>query len=74
MDREYVYIDDCNITSIAYDEDTQVALVEFGILGRFGRFDIPNNIHKEVMAARSKSNYLGYYIKSYYTERKVENE
>ncbi len=55
-----------NIASIGYDEATQTLEVEFLNNSVYQYFNVPPNIHDELMAAPSHGVYLNANVKNHY--------
>lgn len=63
-----------NITAIGYDADKQVLRVNFKSGGRYEYHGISPALHKSLMAAQSKGNYLHWYIRDRFTTRKLQKD
>ncbi len=60
-----------NIASIGYDTDSQTLEIEFLNGGVYQYFDVPQNVHDELMGASSHGQYLAQNIKGHYRYSKV---
>ena len=69
MNRESVESSDLN--SVGYDPSTKTLEIEFHSGGIYQYFDVPENIHSELMSAPSKGKYFHKFIKNVYRYQKV---
>ena len=58
-----------NVASIGYDEEAQTLEVEFLNGSVYQYYNVPNNMHDEIMRASSKGRFLNTYIKNAYPFR-----
>ena len=60
-----------NVSSIGYDANTQTLEVEF-LSGRvYQYYGVSDHMHEQMMQARSKGQFLNYYIKNSYPYSRV---
>jgi len=69
MDR--VQVSSSNIASIGYEESSETLEIEFLNGSVYQYFDVPNNVHNELMGAGSHGSYLASHIKGIYRYSKV---
>jgi len=69
MNREPVESSD--LSSVGYDLSTKTLEIEFNSGGVYQYFDVPENIHSELMSAPSKGKYFHKFIKNVYRYQKV---
>lgn len=69
MDRNYVA--SSNIASIGYDETTETLEVEFLNGAIYQYYNVPINMHKQLMQEGSKGQFLNTYIKNAYPYSRV---
>jgi hypothetical protein len=61
MDR--VPVSSSSLKSIGYDADKKILEVEFVHSGIYQYFDVPENVHRELMAAESHGKYYNDHVK-----------
>lgn len=68
---ERTYVASSNIVSIGYDEPTQTLEVEFlnGMVYQY--YNVPPNMHEQLMKESSKGRFLNTYIKNAYPYSRV---
>ena len=59
------------IVSIGYDPKTETLEIEFGSGRVYQYYDVPANLHDEIMQAPSKGQYFNTYIKDRYSFSRV---
>ena len=69
MQREYVA--SSNINSIGYDEGSQTLEVEFLNGSIYQYYNVPQNIHEQLMQAGSKGKFLNTYIRNAYPYSRI---
>lgn len=69
MDRNHVA--SSNIASVGYDEPSQTLEVEFLNGSIYQYYNVPPNMHQELMQAGSKGKFLNTYIKNAYPYSRV---
>ena len=69
MERNYVA--SSNIASIGYDDYTQTLEVEFLNGTIYQYYDVPSNLHEQLMQEGSKGRFLNTYIKNAYPYSRV---
>jgi hypothetical protein len=68
-----VRVSSSNLASIGYDPDNQILEVEFRNGGVYQYFDVPEHVHRDLMAASSHGRYFGVYVKNAgYRFRKIK--
>jgi len=69
MNREPVESSD--LSSVGYDLNIKTLEIEFNSGGVYQYFDVPENVHSELMSAPSKGKYFHKFIKNVYRYQKV---
>ena len=69
MERSYV--PSSNIASIGYDEATETLEVEFLSGSVYQYYNVPPNMHEQIMQAGSKGKFLNIYIKNAFPYSRV---
>ena len=59
------------VTSIGYDPKTQTLEIEFGTGRVYQYYDVPGNLHDELMRAPSKGRFFNTHIKDLYPFSRV---
>ena len=60
-----------NLTSVGYDTERKILEIEFNSGGIYQYFDVPENIHDDLMNASSHGEYFHANIKKYYRYEKI---
>ena len=69
MEREEV--SSTNLAAVGYDSNAQILEVEFISGHVYHYYDVPQNVHDELMSASSVGTYLNHYIKGTYNFAQV---
>ena len=68
---ERTYVPSTNISSIGYDAATETLEIEFLSSAIYQYFNVPLNMHEQLMQAGSKGKFLHIYIKNKYPYSRV---
>ncbi len=69
MNRDSV--ESSNLNSVGYDPKTKTLEIEFHEGGVYQYFDVPADIHQELISAPSKGKYHHKFIKNVYSFQKI---
>lgn len=64
-------VESSNLESIGYDAENEILEVEFKHGGVYQYFDVPENVHKELMNADSHGKYFAANIRNDYEYQKL---
>ncbi|EPN8812866.1 TPA: KTSC domain-containing protein [Yersinia enterocolitica] len=64
-------VDSSNIRSVGYDENDSILEIEFNNGAIYQYFDIPQNIHSELIHSDSVGGYLAKHIKGHFRYSRV---
>lgn len=68
---ERIAVNSSNLSSVGYDEPTQTLEIEFNHGGVYQYYDIPENVHMELMNATSIGSYFNQNIRNIYSTQKI---
>lgn len=66
-----IHVSSTNISSIGYDEATETLEIEFLSSAIYQYFNVPLNMHEQLMQAGSKGKFLHRHIKNKYPYSRV---
>lgn len=66
-----IHVESSNIESIGYDADSQTLEINFLNGSIYQYFDVPKNIHDELISAGSRGEYFAAHIKGFYRYSRV---